>query len=665
MKAGTVNGARPPGMGCQGGYAPTTPEVNPPSGRSWPGRPGFATFPTMAVESAASTVHARSTANRVALAIGAGLATFVILLALDGFVAGRSLLSNLTIARSELGIGIEAIVTGDPRGAGPHFVAAAEAADRAVAAAGHPSMGIAGLLPVAGPNIDAAASVAAASRDTAAAGAAMVRVAETLEWTDIGLPAVAAAGSLDVEALRAATPQMDEVVARLDAAMTELEAIGADGLVGPVATGYRDALENLARRADLATRLRDAIRLSAAMFGGDRTQRYLLVVPSLGMPRAGGGAPSTVGMLVADQGSMRIESLTGGISGLAPAPPELASAPSSPDWPTAARELLDAARAAGAPRLDGAISLDAVALQDLVWVAGDVTVQHRKLPLTDATAAGALEIDSFQVPLELSAAQTHADLVSEIVRGFLSVRPSLETFAIASSSDAHARHLQIYARRRPTQALVASLGLAGETPEPEAGVLPVIAAFSSTDPSHVGALVDTRVRQDIQLRPDGSASILMEVSFENGAGTKPRSVLLGHGAGVPVGTFAADVTVYVPDGARKLSAETSSPSPITIEPELGYRAVRGSVSIPGGDSSTLTVSYVVRDAVALTGEERALVLRLAPQPTLAGIAYSLRVTVPEGGTIVSVSPDVELRSATASFTGRRGGPTDLELRYRQ
>jgi hypothetical protein len=618
----------------------------------------------MSVESAATRVRARSSANRVALAIGAGLATFVILLALDGFVAGRSLLSNLTIARSELGIGIEAIVTGDPRGARPHFVAAAAAADRAIAAAGHPSMGIAGLLPVAGPNIDAAAGVAAASRDTAAAGAALVRVAETLEWTDIGLPAAAAAGSLDVEAIRAAAPQMDEVVARLDAAMTELQATGGEDLVGPVATGYRDALQNLARRTDLATRLRDALRLGAAMFGQDRAQRYLLVVPSLGMPRAGGGVPSTVGLLVADQGSMRIESLTGGISGLAPAPPELVSAPSSPDWPTAARELLDAARAAGAARLDGVISLDAIALQDLVWVAGDVDVD-RRLPLTDATAAGALEIDSFQVPQDPQAAQTHADLASEIVRGFLSVRPGVETFAIASSSDAHARHLQIYARRRSTQALVASLGLAGETPEPEAGVLPVVAAWSSTDPSHVGALVDPRVRQEVRLRPDGSASVLMEVSFENGAGTKPRSVLLGHGgAGVPVGTFAADVTVYVPDGARRLSAETSSPSPITIEPELGYRAVRGSVSIPGGDSSTLTVAYLVRDAVAVIDEERALVLRLVPQPTLAGITYALRLTVPEGATIVSASPDVEVRSSTASFTGRRGGPTDLEIRYR-
>src|SRR5215211_2154039 len=103
----------------------------------------------MAVESAAPPrVHARTRANRVTLAIWAGLATCVVLLLLDGFVAARSLLTNLTGARSQLEVGIESIVTGDPTGGEPHFAAAAAAADAAVAAAAHPSMGIAGLLPI-------------------------------------------------------------------------------------------------------------------------------------------------------------------------------------------------------------------------------------------------------------------------------------------------------------------------------------------------------------------------------------------------------------------------------------------------------------------------------------------------------------------------------------
>ena len=591
----------------------------------------------MAVETAAPRrLRARTQGNRVALAIWAGLATAVVLLVIDGLWAGRSLVRNLTIARSQLNVGIEAIVTGDPGGARPHFLMAAEASDRAAEAAGHPSLGIAGLLPVAGPNIEAAASVAAASRETAAAGATMVQVAQALDWTDIGLPGTTAAGSLEIDALEEAAPLMDRVVARLDGALTELEAAGGGRLFGPVATGYRDALENLTDRADLATRLRDAIRLGPAMFGGDRTRRYLLSVPSLG----------------------------GGLGGLAPAPPELVEAPSSPDWPTTARQLLEAARAAGAPRLDGVISLDAIALEDLVWAAGDVVVPRRKLPLSDATTADALEIDAFQDPADDKAARIHAAWTSEILQSFLSRRPGFESFALAAARDAHARHLAIYARRPSTQALVSALGLDGGAPEPKAGVLPVSASWSSTATSHVSALVDTRLHQEVRLRPDGSAGVLLELSFENGAGTEPRSALLGHGGeGVPIGAFAADVTVYVPDGARKLTAETSRPSPISVREDLGYRTVTGSVSIRGGETSTFTVTYQVKDAVAAEGDERSLVLQLLPQPTLGGIAYALRVTAPEGAAIVSASPELDVRGSSASFTELRGGPADLEIRY--
>ena len=71
---------------------------------------------------------------------------------------------GLTRARSELIVAIESLVTGDLDAAAPHFEAARRAADDAVGAAGHPSLELAGLLPVIGDNIDAASAVAEASR---------------------------------------------------------------------------------------------------------------------------------------------------------------------------------------------------------------------------------------------------------------------------------------------------------------------------------------------------------------------------------------------------------------------------------------------------------------------------------------------------------------------
>ena len=54
----------------------------------------------------------RTRRRRVALAIWAGLATFAILILLDGLWAGRTLVRGLTRARSELTVGIGSLVTG-------------------------------------------------------------------------------------------------------------------------------------------------------------------------------------------------------------------------------------------------------------------------------------------------------------------------------------------------------------------------------------------------------------------------------------------------------------------------------------------------------------------------------------------------------------------------
>src|ERR671937_2727227 len=162
----------------------------------------------------------RSRRQRIAWAVGAGLATFVILLALE-----------------ELSAGVESVVTGDAEAAAPHFEAALLAADQARRAVEHPAFGLAGLLPVIGDNIDAAAAVAGASRDTAIAGRSMVRVARDLRWTDVAIPATAAAGRLDVDALTAAALPMDDVVARLHLALDRLEGAGGGRLLGPVSTG--------------------------------------------------------------------------------------------------------------------------------------------------------------------------------------------------------------------------------------------------------------------------------------------------------------------------------------------------------------------------------------------------------------------------------------------
>jgi hypothetical protein len=169
----------------------------------------------------------------------------------------------------------------------------------------------------------------------------------------------------------------------------------------------------------------------------------------------------------------------------------------------------------------------------------------------------------------------------------------------------------------------------------------------------------------VAVREDGSATVETEVLFENAAGTDPPSVFLGRGtAGVPVGTFTADVTVALPRKARDVVAETSRPSPIATGRTLGAPTVTGSLAVRGGASTTFTVTYVVDGLVRRIGGLNEFVVRLLPQPTVTGVRYQVRIELPDGSRIESASRELERRGTAAVFSGTRAGELDLELRYR-
>ena len=69
----------------------------------------------------------------------AGLATAAVILMLDGIWAGRQMFRGVASARSALGEGAVAVVTGDPEAAQPFFAVSGDGASSQVAAAGHTS----------------------------------------------------------------------------------------------------------------------------------------------------------------------------------------------------------------------------------------------------------------------------------------------------------------------------------------------------------------------------------------------------------------------------------------------------------------------------------------------------------------------------------------------
>jgi hypothetical protein len=361
-------------------------------------------------------------------------------------------------------------------------------------------------------------------------------------------------------------------------------------------------------------------------------------------------------VLVAHDGVLELESIE-------PASAELIRADPSIDRQKMARALLEAA-AAGLPDLDGVIVIDAVALEDLVWTIGDVKIVGDPLELSDRTTADALEVDAFLGNAPPRSAKRHADRVSAILEAFFERRPGVESFALAMAAGARDGHLTIFLPGGAERSIIRSLGLDGRARLGGVGVLPVAATWNAVGNAHVGAFVHTTVRQSVRIQDDGSAAVGAEILFENGAGTDPPSVLLGRPvAGLPIGTFAADVTLFVPATAENISAETSRPSPIELSHDLGLTAVTGSVVVRGGGSETLTVTYVVPGLVQAVDRASQVTLRVLPQPTLEGVRFQLRLILPDGSSIRSASPGLNGRASAASFSGVRGGPVDLVLRF--
>ena len=591
----------------------------------------------------------------------AGLATAAVILMLDGLWAGRQMFRGVASARSALGEGAVAVVTGDPEAAQPFFEDAGDDAASAVDAAGHPSIQLLSRLPIVGDNIAAVQAVAVASEQTAEAGLAMVDAANTLGWHDLRLPATEAIGSVDIPTLRAATPKLNEVAKHLGIAAAQLQAADTGRLLGPVATGFDDALETLDRRARVALNARDLALFLPRFLGAGEERRYLVAVQTLGRPQGTGGMVDLVGTLEARGGELALA------SPLAPAGPAFDDATLSPDGPTAAQALLLAAGDSGLGEFDGVILIDSVWLQDACWVTGSVEVEDRTLPLTMDDAADALEIEALETTSETDAAATRASWANSIMESYLTKRPSTEAFAIGSAKVTAERHLILYSTDEREQALLTRLGATGTY---DVGLNPVSVTWNSLVENHAAVFTRRTTTHSVIVEPDGSARVRTVVDLVNAAADTPPSVVLGlpipatveePGGVAPVGGFAAEVRVALPSSADKITVETSVPSETEVVREGNEQFAVATLATDPGDTISLIINYSIDRAVPDGARQFRTVV--FPQPTLDPGVVKVRLDAPAGATVSEAQADMTRAGTTASYVGEPSAPIVLWIRW--
>jgi hypothetical protein len=596
----------------------------------------------------------RTRRRAIVFAVLAGLGTLLILLTIDGLWSARSMIRGVTAARSHLNAGAEAVVTGDPPVAAGSFLDASDAAAEAIDAAGHPAMRLAGLLPFVGNNLDGVVAVARAEQASAEAGLVLVDAAQVLDWNDILLPATTSLGDVDLSKIRRAGPLLDEVATQLRNALDGLEGNG-DGLVGPVATGYDDAVATLERRAALAGDAARLARLLPGFLGGDGTRRYVVAVQRLGQPAPAGGTIGGVGVLTATDGAMSMGPL-----GLPD--PTLAAATASSRGPDVAAAVLAAASQAGLGPLDGVVLTDTVGLQELLWMTGDVEVAGRKEPLRFETAIPAIEREPFLRPDRAAGEERQAELGTEVLDGALGRRPSTEAFATASSAMAADRHLALFSSTKREQALIRHLGVAGMA---DPGRNPLAWTATSTASNLAGTYARWVTTQTVMLAEDGSAKVKTTVELRNRAPDGPPSALLGRAFGRErVGAWSADVQVILPSGAKAVTGETSTPTETVVgEDGDGTPYLEAGLAANPGSAMSLIVSYQHPAAALLLDGEGTYRMRVVPQPLAFPGVVRLRIVLPDGTNVLDASEEFERGTDVVRFEGSPSAPIDLFVRY--
>ena len=325
----------------------------------------------------------------VVLLILGGL--FLVLLGITA-LATLGVRNDLAAGRKAMQEGRQAVAFGQLDAAADDFEQASEHFADASGAADGGLAGLAGAIPVLGRNIDVAQGVAEAGTELADAGTQLVDAVNTLPD---GLGSLAPQdGSLPIDAISSLG---DEVVAAEDharAALRRVRDTPSSLLAGPVADARFEAERQVEQAADAITALRLTLQGLPDFAGANGERTYFFVAESPAEQRGTGGIWGAYSIVTANDGKFEFSKFAP-IQQLPDLDPDTLPPPNpdyarnydqyggagfwrnmnmTPDFPSASRAVLNAYEAHTGERLDGVMSADPFALQELLAVTGPTTV---------------------------------------------------------------------------------------------------------------------------------------------------------------------------------------------------------------------------------------------------------------------------------------------------
>jgi Protein of unknown function (DUF4012) len=638
----------------------TSPPVPaaPRAGRRWPRRAGRIALVVIAVT----------------LVLG-GLTAVVLLGAKGDLDRGRTQLES---AKKEL-------VAGDLMQAQADFTQAEVSFH---AAASHLGGGLAGILrhvPILGRNLDVARGMAVAGRELSSAGGRLTGAVGALPD---GLGSLAPQdGRLPVETIASLTDAVKAASIDADAAQAAADATPSTLLVGPVADARFEASNQV---DEVATTLRAAASLFEAFpsfAGADGARHYLVVAESPAELKGTGGIWGAIAVLTLDDGGISFSPFRGFLTlpkparGSVPAPSQDYArnyggygAPSNwtdlnmtPDFPSAAKAALAYYKQTTGETLDGVISADPFALQQLFKVTGPRTIPSLGVRLS---AANVIDFTTNEAYLRFARqGKARKEVLGQVVGAAFDTFIQHGGGSLAKlTALAHATsrgHLKIYTVDPAFEQGLTTAGLDGALHAPPGDDL-LSVVVNSRSGSKIDYYVTRTVDYDVQLGGDRQAFTTTEVRLRNDA---PRRTLPGfvndpEVKGYAVGDAVSLISISCPGPCPLVGAQRNGNDvAMRVGSELGYPWYQDFFATPAGHTGDLKIVTSRQNAWQGNSSGGTYSLRVLPQTTAKPTKIMVTIHAPAGTRITWTSEPMEVDGGTAAWSGEPQGPLTLEVRF--
>ena len=367
-------------------------------------------------------------------------------------------------------------------------------------------------------------------------------------------------------------------------------------------------------RSTTATAAR-AAQLVPAMLGGQGERRYLVLVQSNAEPRTLGGIPGSYIQLRADGGAVALEDQRAASSlGVFDAPvlplddaetalfgDKLArfgqNVTMTPDFPRAAQLAREMWRVRTGVTVDGVLSVDPVALAEILEGGGPLAVPDGRELQGDTLSQFLLHDVYLDYPDPSEQDEVFADVAQAAFERVMQGSSDTAGLVDALAGSTREGRVMLWSADGEEQALLDGTVLDGALRGVQGEDTPVVGVYTQlTRAAKMGWYLDSDIDVEVVAdRPDGSHELAVTVSYTNRVDPDAVEDLPRYVTGTDVkvpGNIRMNVLVYAPAGGRLVSAHDAEGN-VGLFPQAHHHLIVGARSLTLSPGETSTATYVM------------------------------------------------------------------------